>query len=245
MTKKAKHLLKIWINCSAFKTSAFTLLLCCCCCCYTMAWGQTNSDSLVLLNKDFQFRDGIYHNIEQLRANQPQIALENLGGSLVWQENAYLLKIETLYPMGRPDLEFKLDDFEIVTYKGLPFFRVFTDSIRGFTAYAALRVRGRLSYYSYERSYMDSVMIKAYNPATGQPFRQQKMARPQLENIKKVINIATGQLLDFTLDNMFLLLEDDPSLIKTLEALSVEEALKKMERFLLIYDDRNPLYLPK
>lgn len=210
----------------------------------TLVLGQT-TDSLVLLNKDFQFKDGIYQNIGQLRTNQPQIALENLGGSLVWQENAYLLKIETLYPIGRPDLLFDLNEFEIITYKGLPFFRVFKDSIRKFTAYAGLRVRGRLSYYSYERPYTDSVIIKAYNPATGKPFRQQKIATSQFEDIKKVINIATGQLLDFSLDNMFILLKDDASLLKTLEALPAEEAREKMERFILIYDDRNPLYLPK
>ncbi len=215
------------------------------CLSFFSALGQTSTDSLVLFNKDFQFKDGLYSNVEQLRANQPQMVLENLGGSLVWQENAYLLKIEELYPMGRPDLQLNLDDFEIITYKGLPFFKVFEDSIRGFTAYAGLRVRGRLSYFSYERSYTDSVMIKAYNPATGKPFRQQKMARPQRENIKKVINIATGQRFDFELENMFILLEDDPSLLKTLKALPRKEALEKMERFLLIYDDRNPLFLPK
>jgi len=215
------------------------------CLSFFSALGQTSTDSLVLFNKDFQFKDGLYKNVEQLRSNQPQVALENLSGSLVWQENAYLLKVEELHPMGRPDLQFNLDDFEIITYKGLPFFKVFEDSVRAFTAYAGLRVRGHLSYFSYERSYTDSVMIKAYNPATGRPFRQQKIARPQRENIKTVINIATGERFDFKLENMFILLEDDPSLLKTIKALPPEEAREKMERFLLIYDDRNPLFLPK
>lgn len=210
----------------------------------TFNMSAQTTDSLPL-NKDFEFTNGLYKDVAQLRTNQPEVLLKHLSGSLVFMENDYLLKIEKLYPQGHPEMVYDLTEIEVVTYQGLPFFKVAEDSLRGYTSYAGLRVRGRLSYFSYEYAYQDSVMIKAYNPATGRPFRQQKVATPKVNEVRKVINIATGESLDFELENMYLLLADDPSLINTLKSLSPAEAREKMERFLLIYDDRNPLYLPQ
>jgi len=222
----------------------FYISLCLFFCFETTLLAQTKLDSLPL-DKDFQFTNGLYTDVAELRTNRPKVLLETLGGSLVFMENSVLLKIEELHPKGYPNSTYDLNTIEVIVYQGLPFFRIDQDSTRGFTVYAGLRVRGRLSYFSYEQSYTDSVLISAYNPATGKPFRQQKMARDQVTQMRKVVNLATGERCDFELDNMYHLLADDPSLIKTLRAMPLEEARQKIERFLLIYDDRNPLYLPK
>lgn len=238
-----------WINKTIGKQGisrsySMILSLSLCLCLGFTGFSQTSQDSLPL-NKDFQFTDGLYENVAQLRSNQPAVQLATLGGSLVFMENNMLLKIETLHPKGYPEEPYNLKAVEVIAYQGLPFFRVDEDSLRGFTVYAGLRVRGRLSYYSYEEIYTDSVLISAYNPATGKPFRQQQVSRDQVVEMRKVVDLSTGERFDFELENMYHLLADDPSLIKTLKSMPEEEAQEKIERFLLIYDDRNPLYLPK
>lgn len=218
------------------------------CCFYAQAQttdSLTQADSIVAFNKDFLFTDGIYKNLEQLKTNKPVVQLAFLGGSLVYQESEYLLKVEKLHPQGHPEKSYELEDYPIISYKGRPFFKIGKDSIRNFYTYAGLRLRGMLSYYAYEQTYIDSVLIQAYNPATGVPFRSQMMSTEQSTSIRKVVNMETGELFDFDLENMPLILAADTQLLKTFEAMNKQEALEKMERFLLIYDDRNPLFLPK
>lgn len=207
-----------------------------------MHW-PTN-DSLLAVDVNYRFVDGVYKDIEALKTNQPSYTLANVSGSLVLQEEEYLLKVEKLHPLGRADLTLSLPDFQVICVNGLPYIQAFTHEERQFTVYAGLRVRGRLCYYNYEQNYPDTVLIRAYNPVTGRPFRQQNLVREQAQLSEKVLDLSTSEVHDFTLENMLQLLATDDALVSSLTKLSPAEATARLQRCLLIFDDRHPYYLP-
>lgn len=206
-------------------------------------FGYGQEDSLPV-NRDFLFTDGLYAELTDLPQNQPTRALLGIDGQMVLQQEDYSLKVERLHPKGRPELAIDLNSVAAIVIKGIPYLRVQVDTVHGFTEYAGLRVRGRLSYFTYEHNGQDSVLIKAYNPATGRAFRQQKVVRPKKETRELVLNLATAEILDFTPENMERLMANDEQLLQTLRSLDEEEVASRLYRLLLIYDDRHPLLLP-
>lgn len=202
------------------------------------------ANDTLLVNKDFRFTDGLYHNIDQLQANQPAYEIGRLDGRLVLQEEAYLLKIEHLYPLGHPTQRFDLTGFPIIVLKGIPYIRARQDEGRQFTVYAGLRVRGRLCYYAYEEPGLDTMLMKAYNPLTGKPFRQKEVVRETSQLQEYLLDLHTGEVLQYNLDNLLTAMANDEALCNTLSTLPIQEAENRMQKALLIYDDRNPIYLP-
>lgn len=205
--------------------------------------GYSQEDSLPV-NRDFLFTDGLYADLTDLQQNMPSRTLLGIDGQMVLQQEDYSLKVEQLYPKGRPELAIDLNTISAIVIKGIPYLRVQQDTVLGFTEFSGLRVRGRLSYFTYEHNGQDSVLIKAYNPQTGRPFRQQKVVRPKKETRELVLNLATAEILDFTPENMELLMADDEQLLQTLQSLEEDEVESRLHRLLLIYDDRHPLLLP-
>jgi hypothetical protein len=199
----------------------------------------------VLLDKAYRFVDGAYGSWADLLENRPTYSLARLDGSLVLQAQEYTLKVERLHAIGRPDLPFDLQDLPVICLNGLPYVRTYFDSVRQFTVYAGLRVRGRLSYFAYELPVQDTVLIQAYNPYNGRPFRQQHVVKPGVALQEYLLNLTTGEVWPYTLPNLLTAIADDPALVKSLAQRSPEEARERMQKVILIYDDRHPLYLPQ
>lgn len=212
--------------------------------CFLGLHAQAAATDSVLVDVNFRFTDGLYTNAEALRTNQPNLTFSTLAGNLVVQEEEYILKVENLYPKGRPDLPVVLQKIDFICLNGLAYTRAYVDTVRNFTVYAGLRVRGRLCYFAYEQNQPDTVLIKAYNPMTGIPFRQQNVIREKPMLTERVLALATGETSPFDRVNLMRLMANDPALTKSLKSLSVEEAEKRLQRTLLIYDDRHPIYLP-
>ncbi len=206
-------------------------------------WLSAQQDSLPI-NRDFVFADGIYEDLAALQTNRPDRSMRTLDGRMVLLQEDYMLKVEELHPKGRPDLALDLEEIAAITVNGVPYIRTYHDSIRGFTEFAGLRVRGRLCYYSYEKTELDSVLIQAFNPITGRPFRQQMVVNPRLVQVEKVLDLENGIVWPFTLPVMLDLLANDEALVQSLQNLQPAEAEARLQRCLLIYDDRHPLLAP-
>ena len=58
------------------------------------------------------------------------------------------------------------------------------------------------------------------------------------------MNFETGEVADFTIENFLKWILDDPRLIQSINELSQEEAQEKLFKCLLIYDDRNEVFVP-
>ena len=110
--------------------------------------------------------------------------------------------------------------------------------------FVGLKVRGKLCYYAYETKEERWVEIAAYNPLTGKPFRKGKVSK-EIEVVREyLLHFENGQVRAFDKAGLLHFIEDDEQLWKTVDELTDEEVKRKLYKCLLIYDDRNPVYLP-
>ena len=131
-----------------------------------------------------------------------------------------------------------------VVLGGIPYTRLKAlDGSSGLAHFVGWQVRGKICYYTYDETLQKEIPMEAYNPLTGKAFRSGVITRETIINREKIVRFDTGEILDFTKDNLLLWIEDDAALSKSVQALSPEEVEEKLFKCLLIYDDRNLVYL--
>jgi hypothetical protein len=109
--------------------------------------------------------------------------------------------------------------------------------------FAALKLRGKICYFTYPDLRTKKVRLAAYNPMTGRPFRQGTVERQVEVFFEKMLSFQTGEVVDFNASNLADWIQDDPVLAETLLELPESEREEKLFKTLLIYVDRNPVYL--
>jgi hypothetical protein len=200
-------------------------------------------DSLPL-NRDFRFADGLYLSFEALRNNQPDLRTEVLDGRMVALPEEYSLKVERLFPKGRPDIAIPHGQMYALVFDGIPYRLTHTDTLRGYSEFSGLRVRGQLSYFEFDTLLVEERLITAYVPQTGRPFRQGVIQRESPATVQRVLDFASGEEWPLTRERLLARTQNDPALKQAIETLPEDAGLDMLYRCLLIYDDRHPLYLP-
>lgn len=196
-------------------------------------------DSLPL-DRDFRFADGIYFSHAALQQNRPDLAWEAVDGRLIQLPDDYRLQIEHFRQEDEPLHE----RVYAVSLQGFPYLTVRYEAGRDFTELAGLRVRGRLCYLEYDTIRQRPVVIRAYNPVTGRPFRQSTVTRSERERVRRILDFATGRIYPYNRNSLEQLLAGDAILLRAVQTVDEAEEEEKLYRSLLIYDDRHPLYLP-
>lgn len=214
-----------------------------------LATGQgsaaAQSDS-VAITPAFSFNDGIYFSFDELKRNQPTYNWSDLEGKVVSNPQTYITKIEQLSLINPQGKKLSPNDIWGVCIDGLPYIKVQTgEEDQQFASFAGLRIKGRISYFSYEADSTHLVEIAAYNPVNGRPFRKGRIKKTEQVEVKKMMHWHTGEISELKLDNALKWIEDDPQLYKTLIALPTPEAEQKLLKSLMIYNDRNLVYLIK
>ncbi len=199
----------------------------------------------VWVTKNFQFEDGIYLSLEEFQRNHPSIRWEQVESNYFVNPQTFLVQLAYLRKKGMERADtLNLKTIWAISIDGIPYLRLQENDIhKELTTFAALRVRGKICYFAYPDSRSKKVKISAYNPLNGLPFRTAELDREEEVLIKKMMRFETGEIKDFTLPDFMGWIEDDPILKSTIEELSAEEAKEKLFKSLLIYDDRNAVYL--
>ncbi len=188
----------------------------------------------VVLNNDFKFKDGLYFSIESFKANEPDIEWEDTHTELFVHPDK---QSAIVYFLSFQDtLEDKIWGF---SYKGVPFLRIVKDVDSDYSEYSALSIRGKLCYFVFETRETKEVVIKAYNPLTGRPFREGTVENIETIRNRQLLHFGTGEIADFTVESFVNWIQDDEQLVKTIQDLSSKEAEEKLFKCLLIYNDRN------
>ena len=86
-------------------------------------------------------------------------------------------------------------------------------------------------------------VIKAYNPRTGIPFREGEVVTKREVKNSFMLSFEHGAIEALTVDNFLKWIEGDAKLTKTVERIE-DNAEEKLFKCLLIYDDRNPVFVP-
>lgn len=195
----------------------------------------------VLLTKNFKFKDGIYLTLHDLQKNQPSYTWNQVTANMASSDEGFIVQVAS---MKVNEQALDLEQVWGICIKGIPYIKLpkgeVTDAA---TAFAGLRVRGKICYYTYKEAVKEMREIKAYNPVTGQPFRSAVLPVERTVHRKKMLNFNTGDITDFNKQNFLDWIQNDQQLWNTVKDLTLEEVNEKLFKCLLIYVDRNEVYL--
>lgn len=197
----------------------------------------------VLVTKNFRFQDGVYLSHQSFRANTPDLGWEEVEATWYTNPQTFLTQLEDLRPKNKKT-GIKPDSIWGFCLQGIPYLRLSRDWIqKELATFAPLQLRGKICYFEFDRIDTAQVLITAYNPANGLPFRQGLIEKELEVNCPKILDFESGEVADFTRDNLIAWIADDPELAKAVQALTEEEAKTKLFKSLLIYVDRNQVYI--
>jgi hypothetical protein len=203
-------------------------------------WAQVDS---LPLDADFAFQNGVYLTLEQLQQNRPAYKWKEVEARLAANRDKYFAQMEFLQPRGLPPIP--AEQVYAFVLNDLPYIRVQDETVNERAAtFAGLRVRGKISYYTYERREEQLVQMAAYNPLTGRPFREGQVRRDKLVEVKRLLHFPSGKRGEMNRETLLDFMSDDPKMLRTVEELPNAELGEKLYKCVLIYDDRNPVKLP-
>ncbi len=206
---------------------------------FSEVFGQ---DSLAL-TKNFKFAEGVYRSFEELQANQPAYPLDSLLVQYFTNPQTSLTQISSIV-LKKTGKALPIDSAWAVCLEGIPYLHLPPSEVnREFPTFAALKLRGKICYFTYPDWRMKKVYIAAYNPLTGRPFREGQVEREEEVFVEKILHFETGEIVDFNVRNLLKWIQDDQAMVETVMNLPIEERKEKLFKCLLIYVDRNSVYL--
>lgn len=212
--------------------------------CCALVSGIAQKDTTVMLDKDFRFLDGVYMNFEDFRNNKPTYLWEELDAQVVTSPSTFIAQADYIRTKGGDTLD--TSSLWGISLNGLPYRCLESGAVPTAAAmvFVGLKVRGKLCYYAYETKEEHWVDIAAYNPLTGRPFRKGKVSKEVKVVREYLLHFEDGQIRAFDKVGLLDFIKDDEQLWNTVNQLSTAEVEQKLYKCLLIYDDRNPVYLP-
>ncbi|MCB0520888.1 MAG: hypothetical protein H6577_14935 [Lewinellaceae bacterium] len=211
-------------------------------CLFLMALPMYGQDSLAI-SKNFKFAEGVYLSFAELRANKPSYPLDSLALQYFTNPQTSLTQVESIVHKntGKP---LEMAHIWAICLEGIPYIHLPPSEVnREFPTFAALKLRGKICYFTYPDWRVKKVYIAAYNPLTGKPFREGLVEREEEVFVEKILHFETGEILDFNVINLLKWIQDDKPLVETIVELPVEDRKEKLFKCLLIYVDRNLAYL--
>lgn len=202
----------------------------------------------MFLDRNYEFRDGLYLSLAAFQSDTPDIPLDELEGRLVTNDETGLTKSDFLaMKTDTGALEIDLEEIWGIALDGVPYIRVTeqTGDREAFATFAKLSVRGAICYYTFDSEEARYVEVKAYNPLNGKPFRRGRVKNMETVNNKRMLRFDTGETAPLNRENLLAWVQDDPQLTEAVEALEGEDVSDKLYRSLLIYDDRHPVFITR
>ncbi len=198
-----------------------------------------------LVTKNFRFADGVYLSLAALQANRPAYSWDELEAVFFTNPQTSLTQVEHI--MVKQDSHLlDLGRIWAVVLDGIPSVRVPKEEInKNLPAFAALKLRGKICYFTYPDWRTKKFYVAAYNPLTGRPFRQGHVEREEEVIVEKMLHFETGEMADLTVENFLKWIADDEPLLSTYLELPSEERKEKLFKGLLIYADRNETFIRK
>lgn len=206
--------------------------------------GVVYAQDTTKLTNDFKFKNGIYTSFKHLQNNLPTHTWEEVNASAYVNREKYIVqfeyiknKVNFLAPNQMP-----LDSIWGVVVDGVPYIRL-TDSTKNLLQFVGLRTRGKICYFTYESHRKEEVPMTIYDPTSNEPIYTTAIKNKVAYIEKKILHFKTGEIVNFTVDNFIAWSKDDVQLMNTMRTLSMKEAQEKLYRLMLIYNDRNLVYI--
>lgn len=196
-----------------------------------------------VITKNFKFKDGVYATYGDWQRNKPSLVWDSLETNLAVNPKTMLMQME-FAKLKKSQKTVTLDSIWGVVVDGIPYIQLPKNELdKSAHCFAGLILRGRLCYFNYETILHSKVPITAYIPQTGAPYATKKVSKEETIVREKLINYETGEVFDLSLNTFKKLISDDKELVSTVNDLKANELKEKLFKCVLIYNDRNPVYL--
>ena len=192
------------------------------------------------IDHNFQFIDGAYFSNQQLMKNRPNVEFFNFDPfsyQLDSKSNLLFFDKSTLDAFESRGI---LDSIWTVVVGGKPFIKMGVDSNAVY--FVKYHLVGKISYFYYPMYTDKPVEMFVHNPYTGDRIGFKTVTNKQKIFVKKIMDLTTGLINDYTKENVLNYLNSDERLRKTLLDLNEQEMEDKLFKSLKIYNDRNPVY---
>jgi hypothetical protein len=196
-----------------------------------------------VITKNFKFSDGVYLTLEDWQRNRPNFTWDEIETRLAIVSTTFQTHIE--YLKFKKDLkDIDMEGVWGIVLDGIPYVRLPKDMQKKTAmVFAGMMVRGRLCYFQYDDIEEVQVPITAYIPQTGKPYITKNIIKKESVLREKVLRFEDGKIYDLTLNNFKTLISDDKDLVDTFNDLKPNEITEKLFKVLLIFNDRNPVFL--
>jgi hypothetical protein len=196
-----------------------------------------------LITKNFKFENGIYASFSDWQRNKPTYRWDSIETTFAVNPVTFLMQMEALR-FKKTGRTAAIDSIWGVVVDGIPYVRLPKKEItKPTTCFAGFVLRGSICYFQYETSVQTQVPITAYIPETGEAFMTRNVSNKMPIIKEKLMRYETGEIIDLNLNNFKQLIADDKDLLTTVNDLKPNEIKEKLFKCILIYNDRNPVFL--
>lgn len=196
-----------------------------------------------LITKNFQFENGIYATFSDWQHNKPTYRWDSIETTFAVNPTTFLMQMEALR-VKKSAKTVEIDSIWGVVVDGIPYMRLPRKEISKPTAcFAGFVLRGAICYFQYETSVQTKVPITAYIPETGEAFMTRNVSNKTPVVKEKLMRYETGEIMELNLNNFKTLIADDTDLLTTVNGLKPNEIKEKLFKCILIYNDRNPVFV--
>ena len=192
-----------------------------------------------VVTKNFQFEDGIYLSFNEFQTDRPSYLMKDVFVRSFTNPQTFLTQIDSIFHV---EAKKEIDPEKIwaICLEGVPFIKIPRNEVRKeLPTFAALKLRGKICYFTYPDYRIKKIPVAAYNPLTGRPFLKGEVERDEKVVVEKILHFETGEIVDFNVDNFLEWIQEDRHLVETIERTPIEEVEEKLFRLLLIYVDRH------
>jgi hypothetical protein len=201
---------------------------------------KTVSVDSTRLSAKFKFKDGFYSTIEQLRHNQPTVALSAFSGNIVQKTTENAIQLVPNQTTQSVDIQHVWG----LVLNGVPYIRYqTTGSEQTSVSYQGLQIIGKLCYFSYSIEEVTTVAMPVYDPIGGRLMYTGKVKNKTQNTFRKLLNFADGTISDLTVENLKRATLDDKKLQKSVAELAATDPLQRLLKTLQVYNDRNAFFI--
>ena len=210
--------------------------------CYFLA-GQKDTTTLIKYTPDFKFNEGIYLNFEQFRSNQPI-------------PKSFIITNKSMDDIDFFDAVFEEEKIIVYDKNGMKN-EINTDKIWGYcnlgivfiqynNEFNRIPVIGSISHFV---SNFTSTQYRRNDPFNSyyNPYAYDPLMRNQTYTTKElrqyILDVETGKVIDYTYENLMVILMRDAELYEEFNNLKRRQKKKMVFFFLRKYNERNPLFI--
>ena len=197
-----------------------------------------------MVTKSFEFEDGIYLNLSELKNNQPGLDWSEVTATYFTNPISLNAEVEN-FKNKSTNTSLEMDKVFAFCKNGIPYINLNFVEKNGMNQFAGLQVRGSLGYYSIRKKEVEKIKIQAYNPLNGQPFRTGFVEKEKESTKEMIFKWEDGTTLDFNQKNMLELVAHDAPLLESIKELREWEIKEKLFKCLLIHNDRHSIFVPR